>query len=110
VIAGCNSAPPASAPAPPTETVAQLTEATFYLPNMNKGMKILWGDWPNKVKKALLELEGVASVEDEWDRQIESEEDLDLLFVSYRPSDITIDQLMKTISEHGFTAEVKEEN
>jgi hypothetical protein len=52
----------------------------------------------------------VASVEDEWDRQIESEEDLDLLFVSYRPSDITIDQLMKTISEHGFTAEVKEEN
>jgi hypothetical protein len=41
VIAGCNSAPPASAPAPPTETVAQLVEATFYLPNMNKGMKIL---------------------------------------------------------------------
>jgi hypothetical protein len=52
----------------------------------------------------------VASVEDEWERQIESDEDLDLLFVSYRPSEITIDQLMKTISEQGFTAEVKEEN
>ena len=50
------------------------------------------------------------SVEDEWDRQIESDEDLDLLFVSYRTNDITIEQLMETISKHGFTAEVKKEN
>jgi hypothetical protein len=49
-------------------------------------------------------------VEDEWEREIESEEDLDLLFVRYRPKDITIDELKKTISEHGFTAEVNEEH
>ena len=39
---------------------------------------------------------------------MESEEDLDLLFLSYRPNQITLDELIKTISEHGFTAEVKE--
>ena len=50
----------------------------------------------------------MASVEDEWERQIESEEDLDLLFVSYRPQEITIDELITTISDQGFTAEVKE--
>jgi hypothetical protein len=41
VIAGCNSAPPASVPAPPPGTAAELAEVTFYLPNMNKGLKIL---------------------------------------------------------------------
>ena len=48
------------------------------------------------------------SVEDEWEREIESEEDLDLLFLSYRPAEVTMDELIETIGSHGFTAEVKE--
>ena len=42
VIAGCNSAPPASLSLrTPPETTAELVEVTFYLPNMNKELKIL---------------------------------------------------------------------
>jgi len=37
-----------------------------------------------------------------------AEEDFDLLFVSYHPGQITIDQLKAVIQQHGFTAEVKE--
>lgn len=50
----------------------------------------------------------MASVEDEWERELESEEDLDLLFVTYRPDQITLDELSRTIRDQGFTAEVKE--
>ena len=35
--------------------------------------------------------------------------DLDLLFISYRPDRITIEQLQTAMKEHGFTAVVKEE-
>ena len=48
-------------------------------------------------------------MEDEWEREIESDEDLDLLFIKYQPDKITIEQLQQTIQEHGFEAEVTEE-
>lgn len=47
-------------------------------------------------------------MEDEWEREMEAEEDLDLLFVTYDPERITIEQLQATISAHGFKAELKE--
>lgn len=49
-------------------------------------------------------------VDDEWTRELESEEDLDLLFVAYDPRRATIDDMMETIGEQGFTARVKEES
>ena len=45
-------------------------------------------------------------VEDEWEREIESEEDLDLLFVKYDSEQITIEKLLQTITAFGFKAEV----
>ncbi len=48
-------------------------------------------------------------VEDEWERELESDEDLDLLFVTYHEDSVTIEQMTKVIEEHGFTAEVKTE-
>jgi len=48
-------------------------------------------------------------VEDEWEREIEADEDLDLLFIKHRPDKITAEQLKQTIEEHGFSAEVREE-
>lgn len=50
------------------------------------------------------------SVEDEWEREIESDEDLDLLFITYQPQQVTIDELKQKIGEHGFTAELKQGN
>ena len=47
-------------------------------------------------------------VEDEWEREIESDEDLDLLFVKYDSEQITIEKLVKTITAFGFKAEVRE--
>ena len=47
-------------------------------------------------------------MEDEWERELESEEDLDLLFVSYDTKRITVDQLLEVISEFGFEAKVSE--
>ena len=47
-------------------------------------------------------------MEDEWERELESEEDLDLLFVSYDANRITVDQLLEAISEFGFEAKVSE--
>ena len=47
-------------------------------------------------------------VEDEWEREIESDEDLDLLFVKYDSEQITIEKLLKTITAFGFKAAVKE--
>jgi hypothetical protein len=41
VIVGCNSERPASLPAPPLGTTAELANVTFYLPNMNKELNIL---------------------------------------------------------------------
>ena len=47
------------------------------------------------------------SVEDEWERHLESDDDLDLLFVTYRADKITVASLMEKIETYGFKAEVK---
>ncbi|MFT5524436.1 MAG: cytochrome oxidase Cu insertion factor (SCO1/SenC/PrrC family) [Pirellulaceae bacterium] len=47
-------------------------------------------------------------VEDEWEREIESDKDLDLLFVTYDPERITVEQLSETIKKFGYEAKVKE--
>ena len=47
-------------------------------------------------------------MEDEWERELEAEEDLDLLFVKYDAKQISIDSLKATIAKHGFQAELKE--
>jgi hypothetical protein len=39
---------------------------------------------------------------------LEAEEDLDLLFVTYNTNQITLEQLLAAIADHGFAAEVKE--
>ena len=49
-------------------------------------------------------------MEDEWERELESETDLDLLFIKFDPKSVTIDQLKKKIAEHEFQAEVHQEN
>ncbi len=49
-------------------------------------------------------------MEDEWEREIESDEDLDLLFVAFRPSVVSLGRLKETIAEHGFEAKVKPES
>ena len=48
-------------------------------------------------------------MEDEWERELEAEEDLDLLFVKYNPQQITTDRLIAAIAEHGFEAQVQQE-
>jgi hypothetical protein len=48
----------------------------------------------------------VESVEDEWTREMESVEDLDLLFVTFDPNRISVAELKKEIAEFGFEAEV----
>ncbi len=48
-------------------------------------------------------------VEDEWIRYPQSTENLDLLFVTYDPRKIGREQIQKTITEHGFEAEVRDE-
>lgn len=47
-------------------------------------------------------------VEDEWDRNPEAIDLEDLLFVKYHPEQISIEQLLATIREQGFEAEVRE--
>ena len=47
-------------------------------------------------------------MEDEWERAPESEESLDLLFVSFEEAQVTIDKMLDTIKEQGFEAEVRE--
>ncbi len=49
------------------------------------------------------------AVEDEWERELEAEEDLDLLFVTYDANKITMEHLNAVIAKHGFDAQVKEE-
>ena len=49
----------------------------------------------------------MVSVSDEWeldDAELEAGEDLDLLFITYRPKEINVDDLIKKIAEHGFQA------
>ena len=46
-------------------------------------------------------------VEDEWERELEAEEDLDLLFVTYNANRITVEQLLAKIEEFDFAAEVR---
>ena len=48
------------------------------------------------------------SVEDEWERELESEEDLDLLFVTYDARRIKVDALLDKIREFGFEVKVTE--
>ena len=48
-------------------------------------------------------------MEDEWERELVAEEDLDLLFIRYNPGRVTIAQLMATIQQQGFHAEKKDE-
>lgn len=47
-------------------------------------------------------------MEDEWQRLPESEESLDLLFVSYENAQVTIHKMLDAIKEQGFIAEVRE--
>ena len=47
-------------------------------------------------------------VEDEWDRDPEAIDLEDLLFVTIQPEQISIDQLLETIREQGFEAEIRE--
>ena len=47
-------------------------------------------------------------MEDEWEREMISEEDLDLLFVKYDANRITVEQLLAKISEFGFEAKVSQ--
>jgi hypothetical protein len=47
-------------------------------------------------------------VEDEWERELESDEDLDLLFVTFDEKQTTVDELLETIRELGFDATVKD--
>lgn len=49
----------------------------------------------------------MTSVEDEWERELESEEDLDLLFVTYEPAKVSVEKIKHTMKAHGFDAEVK---
>ena len=48
------------------------------------------------------------TVEDEWERELEAEEDLDLLFVTYDANRLTVEQLLAKIEELGFEAKVVE--
>ena len=45
---------------------------------------------------------------DEWERELISDEDLDLLFVKYDANRITVEQLLAKISEFEFEAKVSE--
>ena len=47
-------------------------------------------------------------VEDEWERELEADQDLDLLFVTYDDSQVSLDTIKETIREHGFEPEVKD--
>lgn len=48
-------------------------------------------------------------MEDEWVRDPDAEEDLDVLYVTYDSARITIDELKAAIAAHDFEAEVKQE-
>ncbi len=46
-------------------------------------------------------------VEDEWDRNIEADEPLDLLYVTYDTERVTIEKMLETVDKQGFKAEQK---
>ena len=51
------------------------------------------------------------SVEDEWERGLESDLDLDLLFVTFDPMQIdvaTMQDTIRTTTEHSFEAKVQQ--
>lgn len=48
----------------------------------------------------------MVKVEDEWERELESDEDLDLLFVTYDASRMTVEEIIEFIGEQGFRAEL----
>ena len=48
-------------------------------------------------------------MEDEWERELESEQDLDLLFVTYQTERITLAKMLETIQKYEFKAKVKDE-
>lgn len=47
------------------------------------------------------------SVEDEWERELQSREDLDLLFATYDAQRVSLQEMLATIANHGFDAVVK---
>ncbi len=47
------------------------------------------------------------SVEDEWERELESQEDLDLLFATYNAQRVSVKEMRATLDKHGFNAVVK---
>ena len=49
----------------------------------------------------------MGSVEDEWTREMESVDDLDLLFVTFDADRISVAELKEKIAEFGFAAEVQ---
>ena len=59
------------------------------------------------MKQALSGLNGVESVQDEWDRDPDALELEDLLFVTYNPEQISREQLIETIRKQGFEPEIR---
>ena len=49
-------------------------------------------------------------VEDEWDRDPEATELADLLFVTFDPNRIKVEQLLETVRKAGFAAEVRKKD
>ena len=51
------------------------------------------------------------SVEDEWERKLKSKVDLDLLFVTFDPRKISIEEMQKAIAKHRFKfkAEIRDD-
>ena len=47
------------------------------------------------------------SVEDEWERGLESDESLDVLFVTYDAQQVTVEGMLATIAEQDFEAKVQ---
>ena len=47
-------------------------------------------------------------IEDEWTREIETMEDLDLLFVTYDPQKITVEKMLQTIKNSEYDPIVKQ--
>lgn len=47
-------------------------------------------------------------MEDEWERELESEEDLDLLFIRFAPGQVTAEELEAAVKSHGFTVDLRD--
>ncbi len=52
----------------------------------------------------------MATIDDEWDRKIESLEPLDLLYITYDAGQVTVEKMTEIVQEHEFKAEVKTES